>query len=67
MISDQLDMFLVPPSREAWGAYSPRALTRGHKCISFTAEGMGRLNEDASPVGDIDRDQLLLELVTPSN
>ena len=35
-----------------WGGVSPRALTRGASIISFTAEGMGRLDLDASHVGD---------------
>jgi len=41
-----------------WGGISPRLLTRVHSSISFGAEGMGRLDLDASHVGDIDREEL---------
>ena len=41
-----------------WGGRSPRGLTKASKAFSFRREGMGRLNEDASHVGDIDLETL---------
>jgi len=35
-----------------WGGRSPRELTRCAQSFSFTAEGMGRLDQVASHVGD---------------
>ena len=39
--------------RLPWDGYSPRVLTRAYETFSFTAEGMGRLDQDASHVGDL--------------
>ena len=35
-----------------WGGCSARGLTRAYVAFSFTAEGMGRLDQDAAHVGD---------------
>ena len=48
-----------------WKGVSPRVLTKSFELFSFTAEGMGRLDLDATPVGDeeeswSDPDQLFL-------
>ncbi len=49
---------LHSPGADGWGVdppwrgQSPRVLTRAFGAFSFTAEGMGRLDLDASHVGD---------------
>ena len=65
--SRQLVLYL--PGADGWGVdppwrgQSPRVLTRAHLAFSFTAEGMGRLDQDASRVGENDQElQLQLEL-----
>ncbi len=54
MPGEQLEMRLKMP----WEGKSPRVLTRAFRAFSFTAEGMGRLDQDASPVGDIEQEEL---------
>ena len=60
---------LYPPGADGWGVdppwrgQSPRVLTKAHLAFSFTAEGMGRLDQDASRVGENDQElQLQLRL-----
>ena len=40
-------------SREPWGGKAPRELTRSFMASSLAREGMGRLDLDASRVGDL--------------
>ena len=57
MNSRQLD--LHPPGADGWGAnppwkgQSPRVLTKAFETFRFRPEGMGRLDQDASHVGEI--------------
>ncbi len=53
------DLRVVVP----WQGQSPRVLTRSYLAFSFTAEGMGRLDQDASLVGDIEQELLGQELL----
>jgi len=44
--------------RLPWDGVSPRLLTAAYLNSTFRAEGMGRLDQDASHVGDIEQESL---------
>ena len=44
--------------RLPWEGRSCRVLTKSHLAFSFVREGMGRLDLDASPAGDINEIEL---------
>ncbi len=48
-----------------WGGRSPRELTRSFETFRFATEGMGRLDLDASHVGDNKQEELRFELLFP--
>ncbi len=47
---------------EPWGGKSPRVLTRAFVAFSLVREGMGRLDQDASHVGDVRVREVQLDL-----
>jgi len=53
-LGEQLLLALGMP----WEGRSPRVLTRAFEEFSFTAEGMGRLDQEAPHVGEINQEQL---------
>ncbi len=69
MMSKQLDLF--PPGAVGcgadtpWRGQSPRSLCRVSLASSFRAEGMGRLDQNASPVGEDEQKELLQQLLFP--
>ncbi len=54
VMHQQLELQLGEP----WGGYSPRVLTKAFLARRLRAEGMGRLDQDASHVGDIEEEEL---------
>jgi len=48
-----------------WQGSSPRELTRAFQAFSLVREGMGRLDQDASHVGDIEQEDPLQGVLFP--
>ncbi len=55
-VKDGQDGSLLVDESTPWEGRSPRELTKSYRTYSFRAEGMGRLDQDASRVGEYERE-----------